>query len=210
MSLGVCESIRLFLDFLDVRGGFPQACESTPPSLTREGRAHRANTQNAAQHRLSHGLACVSLHFISVEVSAINPVSGPCKGRLAGSRPLLPGSRHSRLAGQPRLALPTRAGSIVAETGGARTTAGYSVKEARPLWLPRPDRPQQDRPANASLHRQPRHGRGPRRPAARGRLLRSRDGAGAPWQTPRCRRVAAMAEAAGPGKAAGGLAILSR
>ena len=29
----------------------------------------------------------------------------------------------------------TRAGSTFAETGGARTSAGYSVKEARPLWL---------------------------------------------------------------------------
>ena len=48
----------------------------------------------AAQHRLSQGLACALLNFISVEVSAINPVSGPCKGWLAGSRPVLPGSRH--------------------------------------------------------------------------------------------------------------------
>ena len=63
-------------------GGFPQAFESTPPSLTREGRAHRANTRNAAQTSTPGSLLC-SLQRYLVEVSAITPVSGSCKGRLA-------------------------------------------------------------------------------------------------------------------------------
>ena len=70
-------------------------------------RAHRANTRNAAQHRLPRGLTCALCNVISVEVSTINPVCGLRKGRLAGSRPLLPGSRHSRSTGPPRSAVPT-------------------------------------------------------------------------------------------------------
>ena len=133
-------------------GGFPQAWEEQPAKPRPTERAHRANTRNAAQHRLYRGLACALCNVILVEVSAINPVSGLRRGRLAGSRPLLPGSRHSRSTGPPGSAVPTPgAGSTFAETGEARTTAGYSVKGARPLRLPRPGRLQQHRPASARL-----------------------------------------------------------
>ena len=182
MSLGVCESTRPISGlsgrgggFSGRGGGFPQACEKhSSLSLTREGRAHRANTQErCTAPSIPKILLVIFATFVGKGVRGQLGLWALPQGQagvvldqscLAADTALDTGRRGLPCRHPGRL-------NLRRDRRGTHERGLRSVKGARPLWLPRPDRPQQNRPANASARSAAQTRAGPRKPAARCRLL---------------------------------------